>query len=249
MEREVETISNQKLKTRVLEKWSSDFLKQRPDIAEEVLNFEYIKRSYEKNITDAYNFYFNLTEKIHELLVVEVIDKVTDIIYNSPFFQRAAKAYEDLNSKLGSLSVFEKAFFNSRKGFCTTISMRSGRNSTERTIYRKYIVIDEKDLESDLVSDKGVISIRDVYLSNPDKYFDEETSQKIKDLHLENIYEVPLFGFLWSKEFYNPEGYGYPEGSNISNAFLNRDYFDVEEFNKLYPNASPYLKNTFLKID
>lgn len=226
-------------------------LNQRPDLIEKVKDpAPYYKPADQRNEIDNIVFYNNVSERILYYLANEVVDEIINII-SEGIIKRAHESYKKMSANYNNLSLIEKAFFNSRNR--SSYSLHFGNIyhtlKNKKTIYKKYIVTDENDLNSGLVDKNGKIWITNESLSNPDKYFDKETAEKIKKLNLDVIFWSPCGGYLWDEELYNPEwaeGDFYKAKPIAEDEFLDAYEFDEKKFDKYYPNAK-IIKEAFME--
>lgn len=217
-------MGNLNLENKCLKNWSIKMLKQRPDLVKLVIN------PYYGNIEP---------ETILHILVIEAIEKIEAIV-SEGILKRAQESYEQMVSNYNNLTFMEKAFFDSRKRSTCRIHFYNTYPPISHTIYKKYIVTNEDDVNSGLVDKKGKIFITDKSLSDPDKYFDKETAEKIKKLNLDDISWMPIYGILWRQELYfNQKGAegDFWKAKPIAEKFLNDYEFNEEEFDKYYPNS------------
>ena len=231
------------------ENWSIKMLKKRPDLLEKVKDSVYnYKPADQRDEIDNIRFWNIVPENILWYLSKEVVDEIINII-SEGILKRAHESYKKMSANYDNLTFMEKAFFDSRKRNSYSLYFGNIYNLIKKTIYKKYIVTDENDINSGLVDKCGKIWITNQSLSNPDKYFDKETAEKIKKINLDDIFWAPCGGYLWHEELYSPEwaeGDFYKAKPIAEDEFLDAFDFDEEKFDKYYPNAKR-IKEAFME--
>ena len=242
-------MGNLSLKRKCKENWSIKILKRRPDLIDKVKDpAPYYKPADQRDKIDNIRLWNTVPERILYHLSIEVVDEIINIISDG-IIKRAHESYKKMLANYDNLTFMEKAFFDSRKRNSYSLYFGNICSPIKKTIYKKYLVTDENDLNSGLVDNNGKIWITNESLSNPDKYFDKETAEKIKKLNLDEIFWAPIYGYLWDKELYDPEwaeGDFYKAKPIAEDEFLDAFDFDEEKFDKYYPNAKR-IKEAFLE--